>query len=47
MFWIDDFSGMASADELPGGVVYVDTAPGLYPQAVLRPEHLPRMRRPR
>ncbi len=47
VFWIEDFYGLAPADELPAGVVYVDTAPTLHTEAVLRPEHLPRMLRPR
>lgn len=46
VYWIEDFYGMPPVDELPAGVVYVDTAPTLHTEAVLRPEHLPRVLRP-
>ena len=47
VFWIEDFYGMPPVGELPSEVVYVDTAPTLHSDAVLRPELLPRMLRPR
>ncbi len=37
VFWIDDVSEWAPVDELPAGVVYVDTVPSIHARAVRRP----------
>ena len=40
VYWIEDFYGQPPVDELPPGVVFIDTA-GSTDRPVLKPTHLP------